>query len=65
MLPEYINAIKTMTYDVPMIVQSLTELGETDIDLERVMEYIEQWVYEDMASLDNNIVYQDENGEEL
>jgi hypothetical protein len=38
-----------------------------DIDLDVVMEYIQEWVYEDMSSPPSrhDIVYQDENGNEL
>ena len=66
-LPERINAIKTITYDVPAIVESLEDMGMEDIDLDVVMEYIQEWVYEDMSSPPSrhDIVYQDENGNEL
>ena len=66
-LPERINVIRTVTYSVPDIVTSLEEMGMEDIDLDVVMEYIQEWVYEDMSSPPSrhDIVYQDENGEEL
>jgi hypothetical protein len=66
-LPERINVIRTITYDVPGIVESLEQMGMEDIDLDVVMEYIQEWVYEDMSSPPSrhDIVYQDENGEEL
>ena len=66
-LPERINAIRTFTYFVPDIVTSLEEMDMEDIDLDVVMEYIQEWVYEDMSSLPSrhDIVYQDENGNEL
>ena len=63
-LPERINAIKTVTYDVPAIVESLEQMGMEDIDLEVVMEYIQEWVFEDFGG-DSGIIFQDENGEEL
>ena len=63
-LPEYINAIKTVTYDVPAIVESLEQMGMEDIDLDVVMEYIQEWVFEDFGG-DSGIIFQDENGEEL
>ena len=63
-LPERINAIKTITYDVPAIVESLEGMGMEDIDFDVVMEYIQEWVFEDFGG-DSGIVYQDENGEEL
>ena len=63
-LPERINAIKTVTYDVPAIVESLEQMGMEDIDFDVVMEYIQEWVFEDFGG-DSGIIYQDENGEEL
>ena len=65
-LPEKINVIRSITYDVPSIVDSLKEMGE-DINIDSVMEYIEDWVSEDMASpiSRHDITYLDENGNEL
>ena len=63
-MPERINAIKTVTYDVPAIVESLEQMGMEDIDLDVVMEYIQEWVFEDFGG-DSGIIFQDENGEEL
>jgi hypothetical protein len=63
-MPERINAIKTVTYDVPAIVESLEQMGMEDIDLEVVMEFIQEWVFEDFGG-DSGIIFQDENGEEL
>ncbi len=63
-LPERINAIKTVTYDVPAIVESLEQMGMEDIDLEVVMEFIQEWVFEDFGG-DSGIIFQDESGEEL
>lgn len=66
-LPERINVIRSVTYDVAGIVDSLKELGEEEIDIDKVMEYIEDWVEEDMRApvSRHDIVYQDENGEYL
>ena len=66
-LPKRINVIRTVTYSVPDIVTSLEEMDMEDIDLDVVMEYIQEWVYEDMSSPPSrhDIVYQDENGNEL
>ena len=63
-LPEYINAIKTVTYHVPAIVESLVEMGMEDIDFDVVFEFIQEWVFEDFGG-DSGIIFQDENGEEL
>ena len=63
-LPEYINAIKTVTYHVPAIVESLVEMGMEDIDFDVVFEFIQEWVFEDFGG-DSGIIFQDENGDEL
>ena len=65
-LPERINVIKTVTYDVPAILDDIKKMG-MDFEIQTVddvMEFIEDWVAEDFGSLDN-LVFQDENGEEL
>lgn len=66
-LPERINVIRTITYYVPDIVTSMEELGEEDLSIDRVLDYISDWVEEDMAAPPSrhDLVYQDENGEEL
>ena len=64
-LPERINVSKTITYDVPRIVNDLKELGhEGEITTETVLDYIEDWVAEDFGT-EHTLIYQDENGEEL
>ena len=52
---------------MPSIVDSLKEMGEEDINIDNVMEYIKDWVEEDMASpiSRHDITYLDENGVEL
>ena len=66
-LPERINVIRTFTYDVPKIVSDLEDMGMEEIDLDVVLEYIEEWVWEDMSAPPSrhDLVYQDENGNEL
>ena len=65
-LPERINAIKTITYDVPAIVESLENMGmqEEEITLDTVLDFVWEWVYDDMGS-DSGVILQDENGNEL
>ena len=64
-LPERINVIKTITYDVPRIVNDLMELGhEGEVTVETLLDYIEDWVEEDFGN-SSDLVYQDENGELL
>jgi len=68
-LPEKINAIKTITYDVAGIVESL--VGENDIrpdeiTIDMIMDKIEDWVEEDFAhDVADVTIYQDENGTEI
>ena len=66
-LPERINVIRTITYDVPKIVSDLEDMGMEEIDLDVVLEYIQEWVWEDMTAPPSrhDLVYQDEDGEEL
>ena len=69
-LPERINAIKAITYDVRQIVESLMAENELEDDstitLEMVMERIDSWVEEDfMNDVADSTIFQDENGEEL
>lgn len=69
-LPERINAMKVISYDVRQIVETLmAEKGLEDdstIDIDMVMERIEEWVEEDFAhDVADNTIFQDENGEEL
>ena len=63
-LPERINVIKTFTYDVPSVIESLREMGEEDIDLPTILGYIDSWVEEDFGGF-SGLVYQDEDGNEL
>jgi len=66
-LPERINVLRTVSYDVPKIVGDLQEMNMEDIDLDVILEYIQEWVVEDLTAplSRHDIVYQDENGEEL
>ncbi len=66
-LPERINVIRTVTYDVQSVIKDLEEMEVEPIDLETVMNYITEWVEEDMRApiSRHDITYQDENGESL
>ena len=69
-LPERINVIRTVTYNIPNIVEDLRTMNDDpnyDPDIDEIMEFIEDWVHEDMrAPLSrHDVVYQDENGNEL
>jgi hypothetical protein len=64
-LPERINVIKTITYDVPRIANDLREMGhEGEITIETILDYIKDWVAEDFGT-EHTLIYQDENGEIL
>jgi hypothetical protein len=68
-LPERINAIKCITYDVRQIVESLMaeqEIEAESVTIEMIMERIESWVEEDFINdVADSTIYQDENGSEL
>ena len=66
-LPERINVIRSITYDVAKVVEDLKEMEVEPIDIDTVINYITEWVEEDMrAPLSrHDIVYQDENGDTL
>lgn len=64
-MPERINVIKTITYNVGQLRREvLNDLGIELATVDDVMEYIEDWVADDFGSL-SGLVFQDENGEEL
>ena len=66
-MPEKINVIRSITYDVSKVVEDLKEMEVDFIDLETVMNYIAEWVEEDMRApiSRHDITYLDENGVEL
>jgi hypothetical protein len=66
-MPERINVIRTVTYDVQSVIKDLEEMEVEPIDLETVMDYITEWVDEVMRSplSRHELTYLDENGQEL
>ena len=68
-LPQRINAIKLISYDVQNIAEALmaeNEIEAHQVTLEMVMERIETWVEEDFShDVADSTIYQDENGGEL
>lgn len=66
-MPERINVIRTITYDVPAVIKDLEEMNVDPIDLDTIMNYITEWVEEDMRApiSRHDITYLDENGQEL
>jgi len=64
-LPERINVMKVLTYDVEAIRREASNDLGIDLDtVDDLMEFIEDWVAEDFGSL-SGLVFQDENGSEL
>ena len=63
-LPERINVIKVITYDVESIRRDAHNAGLPLDTVDDVLEFIEEWVEEDFGSL-SGLIFQDENGEEL
>lgn len=70
-LPERINVMKVVSYDVAKIVADLSEDGEYDVTLWSVMQQIESWVENDFScghghtADTSDLIFQDENGEDL
>ena len=64
MLPNYITAIRTITYDVEMIRESLLEFYDDPADIkdEDIIGMIDDWASEDLG-VDYRLL--DEEGEEL
>ena len=66
-MPERINVIRSITYDVPAVIKDLEEMNVSPIDLDTIFHYIHEWVEEDMRApiSRHDITYLDENGVEL
>jgi len=67
-LPERINVMRVVTYDVSNICKQIHETLEKSLDeitIEDCMNWIEDWVNEDFDGYTDELIYQDENGEEL
>ena len=67
-LPERINVIRTVSYDIAALrSEVMKDLGIELSTPDDVIDYISDWVYEDMTAPPSrhDLVYQDENGNEL
>jgi hypothetical protein len=65
-LPMQRNVIRSVTYDVPKLIDDLLEQGhEGQITTETLMEYITDWVAEDFCGHTTGLSYQDQNGQEI
>ncbi len=66
-LPEKVNAIHVITYDVNEVRRSLAELNNIDqVDVRdyEITDLINTWIAEDFGNV-GNLTLQDENGEEV
>ena len=67
-LPERINVMKVVSYDVQQICENIHECHKQPFDeitIEDCLEWIRSWVEEDFNGDIEELIYQDENGEEL
>ena len=67
-LPEKINVIRSITYDVQSVIKDLDKLGDDySGNLDTIMGYITRWAEEDMRApiSRHDLTYLDEFGEEL
>lgn len=68
MLPERINVMKVISYDVQQICEDIHHSLEKPLDeitLDDCIDWIEDWVEEDFGVNAGSLIYQDENGNEL
>lgn len=64
-LPQRINVIKTITYDVEGLRgAAMKDEGIEFASVDDILEYIEEWVEDEFGGL-SGLIFQDENGEEL
>ena len=69
-MPKRINVIRTVSYDVAEIVDSIKELNNDpslEVRFDEVIELVNTWAGEDLTSpiSRHDIVFMDENSEEL
>lgn len=63
-LPEYITAMRTVTYDTTLVRESLSEFYDSPADIkdEDILAMIDEWAYDDLG---DGYRLLDEEGEEL
>jgi len=69
-LPERINVIRTVTYSTEHFladVALMNEIEEDEVTTDMILDWLQDWVEEDLRApiSRHDVVYQDENGEEL
>lgn len=67
---EKINVIRTFTYDVASVKESIRELNhdpELEVSDDEVMDLVSNWAYEDMRSEPSRheLIFQDEDGNDV
>ena len=66
-LPERVNAMKCISYDVEQIVDAMMTMEYRESEQEITIEDVLEWIGDDVEADINfsNVFYQDENGGEL
>jgi len=66
-LPERVNAMKCISYDVEQIVDAMMTMEYRESEQEITLEDVLEWIGDDVEADINfsNVIYQDENGGEL
>ena len=66
-LPERINVMRVVSYDVESIRRDAHNAGMPLDTVDDVLEFIEEWIEEDMTAplSRHDLIFQDENGNEL
>jgi hypothetical protein len=67
---EKINVIRTFTYDVESVKESIREINNDpglEVSDDEVMEMVAEWAYEDMRSAPSRheLIFQDEDGNDV
>lgn len=64
-LPEKLNIIKLVTYDVPVVIKLMEEQGLEDIELDDVVAWLEDEVTAEFNSRLKELIFETEYGEEV
>jgi hypothetical protein len=68
MLPERINVIKTITYDTQHYLADVAlhnDVSEDEVTTQMLLDWLEDWIFEDFNYDLTGVIIQDENGEEV
>lgn len=69
-LPTKINVMRIVTYNVDdEMLEDIVECNELsskeDVTTEHLLDWIDDWVVEDLASIHNGVIFQDQDGTTL